>query len=243
MTFNSIDATNRLVDPNIESHLPSGQLPFLHEYEERLSGILISAKEIEAAMDDCADFLVQEYSQEKVSMITGVYVLTGARVVFSDLSSRLFERGMTVVEDNTDIGRYGSNLEGGVPRINLDVKNVKPKDHVLACEDVIDEGITFESLAKRLELIKPESLKLFSLLFKPDKYEGDLRVHYSSFKVADHWVVGKGMDLSVQVNHQFRPLYRELPFVAVANPEYLLKTGQINEEKASQLHALIHYET
>ena len=239
MAFNSIDITTRKIDTDIEAHLPEDQKKFLAQYQERLAGILIPENELKIALDEAANVIIADYKEEGISMITGVYVLTGARVIYSELSRRLFNRGMIIVEDNTEISRYGSSLSGGVPRINLDVRNVKPKDHVLVTEDVIDEGITLESLAKRLDLIKPESVKLFSLLFKPDKYEASLRIHYPIFKAADHWLVGMGMDLSVPIDGKMRSLYRELPFVAVANPNYLLKTGQINEQKAAQLKSLL----
>lgn len=245
MAFRSLDLEGRVLDRDLKKHLPEAQHRYLAEYEEKIAGVLILNAEILKVIDDAARIIAEEYlAPPEVNTIVGVYVLDGARETFGTLKNKLFNYGLRIIEDNTRVSRYGKGLSGKVPRLFSDVKNVYPGDHVLVIEDIFDEGKTLEFIKDHINLVKPSSIKIFSLLFKPHKYKGDMRIHYPLFKIDDHWIVGYGMDLNEEDKKDKeidRELLRDLPFVAVANPDYLLKIGKIDKERAEHLKALIKY--
>ncbi|MBI5392240.1 hypothetical protein HZA96_00075 [Candidatus Woesearchaeota archaeon] len=243
MIFHSIQKENIALDRDIKSHLPKAQHQNLDYYLEKLAGVLISADEIAAAIDNAAKMIAEDYLSRGIRSIVGVYVLDGAKTVFQQLEKSLYNYGLTIIEDNIRASRYGSSLSGGVVRITSDVKHVYPGDNVLLIEDIFDEGITMCGVAKHLEThSNPADVKLLSLLFKSKNYEGKRRVEYSIIKIDDHWIVGYGMDMGGQIRkhanegtleqstldaNPLRPILRDLPFIAAANPDYLIKTGQL----------------
>ncbi len=242
MVFNSLDLKGRVIDPRLERFLSEAQLSRIHEFKERLAGVLITPSEINQAIDCCAQAMAQDYLDRGIRTVVGVYTLNGARYFFGKLSERLTEYGLEIIEDNICATRYGGTLSGGALKIMLDVREINPGDHVFVVDDVIDEGLTYEGIDHRIQQFQPASTTLVALCFKPDKCKVDLPMRYVPFRVDDHWLVGMGMDLSCPDNHKIpRALYRQLPFVAVANPDYLLRTGQINDKKHAQLQSLIKF--
>lgn len=245
MAFRSLDLEGRVLDRDLKKHLPETQHRYLAEYEEKIAGVLIPNDEILKVIDDAARIIAEEYlaPPDVIDTIASVYVLDGARETFGVLMNSLFKYGLRSIEGNTKSSRYGDEtVSTEAPIIFSDVRNVRSGDPVLIVEDIFDEGVTLESINARIKLFKPNSIKILSLLFKPQKYIGDIRIHYPLFKIDDHWIVGYGMDLSGKDKKgRSRPLLRDLPFVAVANPDYLLKIGKIDQERADHLKPLIKY--
>jgi hypoxanthine phosphoribosyltransferase len=236
MTFKTIDKQGISIDADIKKYLPKAQHRFLPEYEKTLAGVLIPEQEIDQVVVDCAKQISQDYQQQEVDKIATIYVLKGARKFMGKLETGLYENGIQLIDDIIGVSRYGTKMIGGVPRISVPETEILPNDHVLVVEDVLDQGLTLEYITDHLQINNPASIKLATLLLKPSKYQGDRRIHYPLFKVDDHWVVGMGMDMNIDG----RSRYRELPFVAIANPDYLLETEQIDEKKADELRSLIH---
>ena len=83
---------------------------------------------------------------------------------------------------------------------------IKGKD-VLLVEDIVDSGLTVQQLMKALSKKKPRSLKVCTLLSKPERRQVDVQLAYEGFKIPDHYVVGYGLD--------YQQKYRNLPYLAV----------------------------
>ena len=83
--------------------------------------------------------------------------------------------------------------------------------HVLVVEDIVDSGRTLRYLVELLKTREPASLKICTLLDKPDRRIADVHVDYVGFPIPDEFVVGYGLD--------FDELYRNIPFIAVLKPE------------------------
>ena len=160
--------------------------------------------------------------------------------IFVNTSDTPILKGV-IVEGNIKASRYDEKVVSTeAPIISYDVRSVCSGDNVLIAEDIFDEGITLQNINARIKLFNPASIKIFSLLFKPQKYQGDIRIHYPLFKIDDHWIVGYGMDLNEKDDKgRNRALLRDLPFIAVTNPDYLLKIGKIGQERADHLKGLI----
>ena len=78
---------------------------------------------------------------------------------------------------------------------------------VVVVEDIIDTGITLDYLLKLLVRRKPRSLRVASLLAKPDRHEVDVKIDYLGFSIPNEFVVGYGMDQGEE--------FRDLPDICV----------------------------
>ncbi len=245
MTFSSIDIKGRALDKDLAAHLPPAQHKFLDDYVHKLAGVLIGKQELDQAIDNAARMIAEEYLSEGIDTIVMIDVLNGATTVSGKLKDGLFKYGMRRGDDYTKTSRFGTGTKGGAVTFLLDVKNIEPNDHVLIVEDIFDEGITYEEISKRIGVItSPGNIKRFSLLFKPDKYRGNLRINFPVFAVDDHWIAGFGMDLGAKMygpDDKIRAWHRDPPFVAATNPDYLLENRLIDEAGANKLRELIKY--
>lgn len=246
MVFTTLDFQARLLERNMREHLPVSQHRFIQEYQEKIAGILISAEELERGIADAARVIAQQYLDQGIDRVVAMYVLKGAREFYGGMKKYLFEFGLRTIEDTIAVNRYEKGLQGGLPRISVPETEARPGDHILIVEDIVDEGFTLEYIIHHLRLINPASIKVCSLLMKPSKYKAKMKVDFPVFNVGDHWIIGKGMDLTSKERNGGgeegeRSIYRDLPFIGVANPDFLLRSGQISAEKAAHLQSLISY--
>jgi hypoxanthine phosphoribosyltransferase len=102
-----------------------------------------------------------------------------------------------------------------VVRILKDLeREIEGKD-VLIIEDIVDTGLTLSYLIENFKTRNPKSVKVCSLLDKPDRRMVQVDIEYVGFKIPDEFVVGYGLDYS--------EIYRNLPFVCVLKPEVYSK--------------------
>ena len=110
--------------------------------------------------------------------------------------------------DFMSVSSYGSGtVSSGTVKIlkDLDV-DIKDKN-VLIVEDIIDSGITLRNLYDTLMTREPRSLKLCTLLNKPERKKVDVNVDYVGFVIEDKFIVGYGIDYDEK--------YRNLPYIAI----------------------------
>lgn len=138
-----------------------------------------------------------------------VGVLKGAYAFYADLARAI---RIPVRVDFLVVTSYGSRLtsSGKVKLVTELTENIKGKD-VLLVEDIVDSGLTIQHLLKSLARKKPKSLKVCTLLSKPDRRVVDVEVEYVGFKIPNRYVVGYGLD--------YRQKYRNLPYLAVLDRE------------------------
>ena len=79
--------------------------------------------------------------------------------------------------------------------------------NVIIVEDIIDTGHTLKKVKEMLELRNPKSIKICTLLDKPERREVDIHVDYTGFKIPDEFVVGYGIDYAQK--------HRTLPYVGI----------------------------
>ena len=89
-------------------------------------------------------------------------------------------------------------------------EDIKDKD-VLLVEDIVDSGLTVQHLVKTLTKKKPRSIKVCTLLNKPDSRTINVAIDYVGFKIPNKYVVGYGLD--------YQQKYRNLPYLAVLDVE------------------------
>jgi len=168
--------------------------------------ILITSEEIGARVRELGQQITNDYAGQDILMIG---VLRGAVVFMSDLA-RAIKRPIDI--DFMATSSYGiSTSSSGVVRILKDLDEVVQGRHLLIIEDIIDSGLTLNYLVENLKSRKPASVRICTLLSKPDRRKVDVQVDYNGFIIPDYFVVGYGLDYAGK--------YRNLPFIGVLKPE------------------------
>ena len=107
---------------------------------------------------------------------------------------------------------YGSGTKSsGVVKISKDLDVSIEGKNVIVIEDIIDSGCTLSYLLENLKLRNPKTLRLCTLLDKPERRVVDVHVDYVGFEIPDEFVVGYGLDYDQK--------YRNLPYVGYVEIE------------------------
>ncbi|MGZ8366652.1 MAG: hypoxanthine phosphoribosyltransferase [Nitrospira sp.] len=137
-----------------------------------------------------------------------VGVLKGAYAFFADLARAI---RIPVQVDFIIVTSYGTQAKtsGKVKLVTELTEKIKNRD-VLLVEDIVDSGLTIQYLTKALAKQKPRSIKVCTLLSKPERRVVDVPLQYIGFRIPNQYVVGYGLDYQQQ--------YRNLPYLAVLDP-------------------------
>ena len=168
---------------------------------EKIS-VLIPEEEIRKRIAEVGAQLSRDYEGEEVLMIC---ILWGGVFFACELAKHLT---VPVSMDFMCVSSYGSGtVSSGRVKIIKDLdENIEGK-HVLIAEDIVDSGNTLSTLIKILQVRKPASIRLCTLLDKPERRVVDIKADYSCFEIPDKFVVGYGLD--------YNQHYRNLPYVGV----------------------------
>ncbi|MDT0307448.1 hypoxanthine phosphoribosyltransferase [Streptomyces sp. DSM 44917] len=165
-----------------------------------LESVLISKEEIDARLRELAAAIDAEYAGKDLLLVG---VLKGAVMVMADLARALSTH---VTMDWMAVSSYGAGTQSsGVVRILKDLDTDIQGRHVLIVEDIIDSGLTLSWLLSNLGSRQPASIRVCTLLRKPDAAKVDIDVEWVGFDIPNEFVVGYGLDYAEK--------YRNLPFV------------------------------
>ncbi|WP_413300817.1 hypoxanthine phosphoribosyltransferase [Bacillus sp. 1P10SD] len=166
-----------------------------------IDSILISEEQLKQKVKELGATMMQDFQDESIVFIV---VLKGAFVFAGDLIREL--KGKVTV-DFVAASSYGNQTETtGKVRLLKDIDvNITGKNVVLV-EDIIDSGLTLSFLKEHFQLHKPKSMKICTLLDKPERRKVDLKADYVGFVIPDKFVIGYGID--------FAEHYRNLPHIA-----------------------------
>ena len=140
--------------------------------------------------------------------ITFIAVLKGSFMFLADLVRAV--DGDATIEFLGVASYHGGTHSSGVVQITQDLRSSIEGRHCVLVEDIVDTGLTMDYLLRMLEVRGPKSLRVASLLDKPENREVEVRVDYAGFTIPNEFVVGYGLDLG--------ELYRNLPFIGVYQP-------------------------
>ena len=170
-----------------------------------LKSVLITKEEIDAKLAELAAKIDADYAGRDL-LIVGV--LKGAVMVMADLARAL---STPVTMDWMAVSSSGAGTKSsGVVRILKDLDTDIAGRDVLIVEDIIDSGLTLSWLLSNLSSRGPASLKVCTLLRKPEAAKVDIDVEYVGFDIPNEFVVGYGLDYAER--------YRNLPFVGTLAP-------------------------
>ena len=169
--------------------------------------ILLTEEQIKAKIAELGKILSEEY-RDKNPVVIGV--LKGVVVFYADMI-RAIE--VPCEMDFMCVSSYRGTESTGRTMISKDLAGDIYGRHVLILEDIFDTGNSLEFISNHLWNKKPASLKICTLLDKPDRRKPGVKVQcdYVGFQIPDEFVVGYGLD--------FNEKYRNLPYVGVLKPE------------------------
>ena len=164
--------------------------------------VLLSEAEIDAKIQEIGEQISKDYAGKQVHLVCA---LKGGAFFMCELAKRIT---VPVSLDFMSVSSYGSDTKSsGVVKIIKDLDEPLQGKDVLVVEDIVDSGRTLSYLLEILRDRKPASLKLCTLLDKPDRRVVDVPVDYTAFMIPDEFVVGYGLDYDQR--------YRNLPYIGV----------------------------
>ncbi len=176
------------------------------EWKSKIKRVIISEEEIKAELKKAGEMINSIYDGSPILLVS---ILKGAFIFMADLCREV------KVPCEIDFMAAKSYFEGtessGHVQITMDLKHDISKYHVIIIEDIIDTGRTLNELLKLLKLRNPLSIRVMTLLDKPDRRVVDLKADYSLFTIPDYFVIGYGLD--------YGEFYRNLPYIAEFNNE------------------------
>ncbi len=168
--------------------------------------ILFTEEQLATAVRELGARISRDYTGKNLFMVS---VLKGSLIFMADLM-----RAVTVpcAIDFLSVSSYGAGTTtSGAVRILKDLDSPLEGKDLLIVEDILDSGVTLSYLLKTLSARRPNSIRLCTLLDKPERRKVDIRPDYVGMRVPDAFIVGYGLDYAER--------YRNLPYIGVLKPE------------------------
>jgi hypoxanthine phosphoribosyltransferase len=178
-------------------------------YPGDIQSVLLSEDQIRTRTTELAALVAADYQDtlgdQDLLLVT---VLKGAVMFVSDLARAI---PLPTQLEFMAVSSYGSSTSSsGVVRILKDLdRDINDRD-VLIVEDIVDSGLTLSWLLRNLATRHPRSLRVCTLLRKPDAVRADVDLTYIGFDIPNEFVVGYGLDYAER--------YRDLPFIGTLDP-------------------------
>ena len=164
--------------------------------------VMITEEEVEEKIRSLGEQISRDYEGKSVMLIG---ILKGASFFMCELAKRIT---VPVFIDFMSVSSYGnSSKSSGVVRINMDINEPVEGKDIIIVEDIVDTGRTLNYLMELMRGRGANSIKIATLLDKPDRRVVDLIPDYAGFSIPNEFVVGWGMDYAQK--------YRNLPFIGV----------------------------
>lgn len=174
--------------------------------EKHHINVLISEEDVDQRIKEIGEQISKDYEGKEVHLVC---VLRGGSFFMCELAKRI---SVPVSLDFMSVSSYGNDTKSsGAVKIVKDLDDSLEGKDVLVVEDIIDSGRTLSYLLELLKDRKPNSLKLCTLLDKPERRVVDVDIDYTAFQVPDQFVVGYGLDYAQK--------YRNLPYIGVVEFE------------------------
>lgn len=168
--------------------------------------VLLSEEQLKEIVQRLGAEITKDYKDKNLVLVS---VLKGSVLFMADL---MREIKIPCSIDFMAVSSYGSGTKtSGVVKIikDLDTDVVNGAD-LLIVEDILDSGVTLEYLMKILSARNPNSIKICTLLDKPERRKANIFADYAGAQIPDAFVVGYGLDYDEK--------YRNLPFVGALKP-------------------------
>ncbi len=171
----------------------------------KIARILLTEDQIKSRVQELGSELARDYGDKRPLLVS---ILKGAFIFLADLT-----RAMSIPHelDFMVVKSYEGTQSSGTVRILEDLHQSIEDRHVILVEDIVDSGLTLEYMRRNLQTRNPASLEVVSLLDKAEARTVEVEVERVGFTIPNEFVVGYGLD--------YNQLYRNLPFLAVLDPD------------------------
>ncbi|NLT48009.1 MAG: hypoxanthine phosphoribosyltransferase [Clostridiales bacterium] len=168
--------------------------------------VMIGKEELNERIRELGAEISRDFKGES---ILAICVLKGAVIFMSDL---IRELNVETKIDFMAVSSYGASTEStGVVRILKDLDSNIEGENVIIVEDIIDSGLTLKYLKEYLMARNPKTLKICTLLDKPERRVADVKADYIGFSIENKFIVGYGLD--------YNQMYRNLPYISYLEEE------------------------
>ena len=168
---------------------------------DSIKEVLYTEEQLQARVKELGAQITKDYAgKDKLLLVS---VLRGSYIFMADLSRAI---------DFMVVSSYGGGTSSsGQVEIKKDISSSIEDYHVIIVEDILDSGNTLYYLLDVLKLRKAASIRICTLLDKPERRAKPIQADYTGFVVPDAFVVGYGLDYNQQ--------YRNLPYIGVLKEE------------------------
>lgn len=177
------------------------RLDSTENWKSKIKRVIISEEQIREEIKKAGALIDSIYDGSPILLVS---ILKGSFIFMADIC-----RAVTVPCEIAFMAAksyFEGTVSTGHVEITMDLKHDISKYHVVIIEDIIDTGRTLNEIIKILNVRNPLSLKVITLLDKPDRRVVDLKADYSLFTIPDYFVIGYGLD--------YGEFYRNLPYIA-----------------------------
>lgn len=177
----------------------------MQDYHELIQEILVSEDELQKRIAELGEEINRDYKNQDLHLIC---ILRGGIMFLTDLMMHIT---VPCSVDFMAVSSYGTSQRQstGQVRISYDLQSEIQDRNVLLVEDIVDSGYTIASVLELLRTRHPKSLRVCTLLDKPERREVDVPIDYRGFSIPNKFVFGYGLDLD--------EYWRNLPFIASVN--------------------------
>ena len=164
--------------------------------------VMLSEEELAGRIKELGAEISKDYEGEEIFLVG---ILKGAAFFATELAKRIT---VPVIIDFMSTSSYGAGTtSSGEVRITKELDLDMTGKNVLIAEDIIDSGNTLSYLLQYFKDKGAKSVRLATMLDKPDRREVDVKVDYNGFTIPDEFVVGYGLDYDQR--------YRNLPYIGI----------------------------
>ena len=177
-----------------------------HMLDKDVERVLFSEEELKNRVAEIAAQIDKDYEGKQPLLVS---VLRGSFVFMADLVRQIH---LPCTVDFMAVSSYGAGTSSsGQVKIIKDLsEQIEGKD-LIVVEDILDSGNTLHYLLRLLDHRHPATIRLCTLLDKPERRVKPVEVHYTGFTIPDAFVVGYGLDYAEK--------YRNLPYIGILKPE------------------------
>ena len=167
--------------------------------------VLYTEEQLHSRVREVGEQIAADYAGREPMLIS---VLRGSYIFMADLTRAI---SLDVTVDFMVVSSYGAGtVSSGQVEIKKDLSDTIEGRDLIIVEDILDSGMTLSYLTELLQDRSPASIRIATLLDKPERRKVDIAPDYVGFTVPDEFVVGYGLD--------YAELYRNLPYVGILAP-------------------------
>lgn len=175
------------------------------DMKQDLSAVLFSEEQLRQKVAELGARITEDYRDKNPLIVS---VLKGSYVFMADLTRQIDTKCNV---DFMVVSSYGAGSKtSGEVQIIKDIEQQIEGRELLIVEDILDSGVTLSYLMKVLKARGAKSIRLCTLLSKPERRKVEVEVDYLGFEIPDEFVVGYGLD--------YAETYRNLPYIGILKP-------------------------